>query len=90
MMNLFGGASRAITNMLVQMPDSDNEEDAKKQNLQENDGDNKSDSATTPDDESKKMQAAADDADIDPEKKSAEEVGINTTLIASMFHFCCL
>ena len=63
-MNLFGGASRAITSMLVQMPDSDNEEDKEVTNKE---------SEEKPNDE------------VDPEKKPAEEAGINTTLIASRF-----
>jgi len=65
MMNLFGGASRAITSMLVQMPDSDNEEDKEVPNKE---------SEEKPNDE------------VDPEKKLAEEAGINTTLIASKLY----
>lgn len=64
MMNLFGGASRAITSMLVQMPDSDNEEDKNSAN--------------------KESEEKANE-EIDPEKKSVEEAGINTSLIASQF-----
>ncbi|KAE9555262.1 hypothetical protein FO519_001513 [Halicephalobus sp. NKZ332] len=70
MMNLFGGASRAITSMLVQMPDSDNEEDKK---------------AADKESVNKESEEKVND-EVDTEKKPAEEAGINTSLIASKLY----
>uniref|UniRef100_A0AC34EZB7 BSD domain-containing protein n=1 Tax=Panagrolaimus sp. ES5 TaxID=591445 RepID=A0AC34EZB7_9BILA len=71
MMNLFEGVSHKITSMLTIPPD---------------DGDVK-----TGDDNNKEVindtdkERIINEEDLDPERKSAEEVGINTTLIANKF-----
>uniref|UniRef100_A0A7E4ZZX0 BSD domain-containing protein n=1 Tax=Panagrellus redivivus TaxID=6233 RepID=A0A7E4ZZX0_PANRE len=77
MMNLFSGASRAITSMLVQMPDSDNEEE----NGPAGDG------ATPTDKKSptEKPEAKPIPTTEETEKKFAEEASINTALLANKF-----